>query len=89
MTDSDNTDSQALSGAMYFIVGRGTEGGSASYRLSVAGVTDAHWGEASHVKANSGYSTVPFKLISANGAPGRSAQSTDRDLRTNLRTSTL
>jgi peptidoglycan hydrolase-like protein with peptidoglycan-binding domain len=56
MTDSDNTDSQALSGAMYFIVGRGTEGGSASYRLSVAGVTDAHWGEASHVKANSGYS---------------------------------
>jgi peptidoglycan hydrolase-like protein with peptidoglycan-binding domain len=56
MTEPNGTDSQALSGAMYFIVGRGTEGGSASYRLSVAGVTDAYWGDTTHVKANSGYS---------------------------------
>ncbi|WP_170207627.1 peptidoglycan-binding domain-containing protein [Luteibacter pinisoli] len=41
---------------MFFIVGRGTEGGAASYRLSVAGVTDKTWGDASHVADNSGYS---------------------------------
>ncbi|MDR6642932.1 peptidoglycan hydrolase-like protein with peptidoglycan-binding domain [Luteibacter sp. 1214] len=41
---------------MYFIVGKGTEGGPASYRLSVAGVTDRTWGEVSDVAANSGYS---------------------------------
>lgn len=53
-TNTDNSDS--ISGAMYFIVGRGTEGGAASYRLSVAGVTESSWGDANHVVDNSGYS---------------------------------
>lgn len=29
-----------LAGAIYFAVGRGTEGGNASYHLAVAGVTE-------------------------------------------------
>lgn len=48
--------SKDLTGAMYFVVGRGTEGGAASYRLSVAGVSDSHWGDLNYVKQNSGYS---------------------------------
>jgi peptidoglycan hydrolase-like protein with peptidoglycan-binding domain len=53
--DTKNLDSTA--GAVYFVVGRGTEGGASdSYRLSVAGVTDSHWGDVSRVAANSGYS---------------------------------
>lgn len=56
MTDPKTSDAESVSGAMYFIVGRGTEGGAASYRLSVAGVSDANWGDASHVIDNSGYS---------------------------------
>lgn len=56
MNGPDTRDSRAMAGAMYFIVGRGTEGGANSYRLSVAGVTDRRWGEVSDVAANSGYS---------------------------------
>jgi peptidoglycan hydrolase-like protein with peptidoglycan-binding domain len=41
---------------MYFIVGRGTEGGPNSYRLSVAGVNTSDWGTVQDVAANSGYS---------------------------------
>jgi hypothetical protein len=53
--DTKNLDSTA--GAVYFVVGRGTEGGpSDSYRLSVAGVTDSHWGQVDKVASNSGYS---------------------------------
>ncbi|SKB47626.1 peptidoglycan-binding domain-containing protein [Luteibacter sp. 22Crub2.1] len=55
MTESTRS-SRDLTGAMYFVVGRGTEGGVASYRLSVAGVSDSHWGDVSYVKQNSGYS---------------------------------
>lgn len=45
-----------MSGVVYFVVGRGTEGGPASsYRLSVAGVTRAEWGMVSAVAYNSGY----------------------------------
>jgi peptidoglycan hydrolase-like protein with peptidoglycan-binding domain len=51
----DTRDLDALSGAVYFSVGRGTEGGSASYRLSVAGVTYGAWGQVSQVAYNSGY----------------------------------
>jgi len=56
MPGPDTRDPDALSGAMFFIVGRGTEGGAASYRLSVAGVADNTWGDPSRVKDNSGYS---------------------------------
>ncbi|NYE30372.1 peptidoglycan hydrolase-like protein with peptidoglycan-binding domain [Rhodanobacter sp. K2T2] len=53
--DTRNIDSTA--GAVYFVVGRGTEGGpSDSYRLSVAGVRNADWGDVSAVASNSGYS---------------------------------
>lgn len=56
MSRIDTTNIDALSGAVFFAVGRGTEGGSASYRLSVAGVTAAQWGQVAEVAANSGYS---------------------------------
>src|SRR5262245_7317397 len=52
--DTRNLDT--LAGAVYFTVGRGTEGGSASYRLSVAGVEKSEWGKVDAVAANSGYS---------------------------------
>jgi len=53
--DTKNIDSTA--GAMYFIVGRGTEGGpSDSFRVSVAGVRNSDWGDVNKVAANSGYS---------------------------------
>ncbi len=52
--DTHNVDSMA--GAIYFVVARGTEGGADSYRLSVAGVNNRHWGEVTSVAANSGYS---------------------------------
>lgn len=52
----DTRDAEALAGAMYFVVGRGTEGGPTPFQLSVTGVTEGHWGEVSRVIANSGYS---------------------------------
>ena len=58
MTDHlDTHNLDATAGAVYFVVGRGTEGGPAdSFRLSVAGVTNSQWGSVSSVAANSGYS---------------------------------
>ncbi|MDQ8048675.1 peptidoglycan-binding domain-containing protein [Luteibacter sp.] len=56
MTGPNTRDRESTAGAMYFIVGRGTEGGAASYRLSVAGVSDRNWGDPDHVVDNSGYS---------------------------------
>jgi hypothetical protein len=56
MTGPDTRDVESLAGAVYFIVGRGTEGGPASYRLSVAGLNDRSWGQLGSVAANSGYS---------------------------------
>jgi hypothetical protein len=45
---------------MFFIVGRGTEGGISPYHLSVAGLTykgaEPDWGESEKVATNSGYS---------------------------------
>jgi peptidoglycan hydrolase-like protein with peptidoglycan-binding domain len=52
--DTHNVD--ATAGAVYFIVGRGTEGGGDSFHLSVAGVSRAEWGTVGAVAANSGYS---------------------------------
>lgn len=53
--DTRNLDSVA--GAVYFVVGKGTEGGASdSYRLSVAGVRNSDWGDVSAVASNSGYS---------------------------------
>lgn len=60
MPQPDTHDIDSLTGATYFVVGRGTEGGPSSYHLSIAGITsgttDPHWGDASHIVANSGYS---------------------------------
>ena len=38
-TNIDTHDLDATSGAVYFAVGRGTEGGPASYHLAIAGIT--------------------------------------------------
>jgi peptidoglycan hydrolase-like protein with peptidoglycan-binding domain len=57
MTNIDTRNLDALAGAVYFTVGRGTEGGpTSSHRLSVAGVDRSEWGEATAVASNSGYS---------------------------------
>lgn len=56
MANIDINDPIQRSGAVYFVVGRGTEGGNSSYRLSVAGVTPSQWGDLSKVADNSGYS---------------------------------
>jgi Putative peptidoglycan-binding domain-containing protein len=60
MPDLNTHDLDSLTGATYFVVGRGTEGGQSSYHLSIAGVTsgtsDPNWGNADKIKANSGYS---------------------------------
>lgn len=58
MTNIDTRNLDALAGAVYFTVGRGTEGGSpaTAFRLSVAGVDRSEWGQASAVAENSGYS---------------------------------
>lgn len=56
MAGPNTQDADAVAGAMYFIVGRGTEGGPNSYRLSVAGVNSSDWGTVQDVAANSGYS---------------------------------
>ncbi|WP_369978314.1 peptidoglycan-binding protein [Xanthomonas bundabergensis] len=60
---ADNIDTRNLdtvSGAVYFSVGRGTEGGAASYHLAIAGVTvgtsEPNWGQVGKVAQNSGYS---------------------------------
>ncbi|MET0503767.1 MAG: peptidoglycan-binding domain-containing protein [Luteibacter sp.] len=59
MTDIDTHDVNAVAGATYFVVGRGTEGGPSSYHLSITGVTvgtsDPHWGTAGSIVADSGY----------------------------------
>lgn len=56
--DTHNVD--VVAGAIYFVVGRGTEGGPASYHLTIAGVTsgttDPFWGDVKHVQSDSGYS---------------------------------
>lgn len=56
MANIDINDPIQRGGAVYFVVGRGTEGGNSSYRLSVAGVTPSQWGDISKVADNSGYS---------------------------------
>jgi len=56
MTNINTRDLDTVAGAVYFTVGRGTEGGGASYRLSVAGVDRSEWGQASAVASDSGYS---------------------------------
>ncbi|MEV5121089.1 peptidoglycan-binding protein [Stenotrophomonas indicatrix] len=56
--DTRNLD--ATAGAVFFTVGRGTEGGGSSYHLSIAGITrglrEPEWGTVSAVRDNSGYS---------------------------------
>lgn len=59
MTDIDTHDADAVAGALYFVVGRGTEGGPSSFHLSVTGITvgtsDPHWGSPGKIIADSGY----------------------------------
>ncbi|CAM4240500.1 Peptidoglycan-binding protein [Stenotrophomonas pavanii] len=56
--DTRNLD--ATAGAVFFAVGRGTEGGGSSYHLSIAGITkglhEPSWGTVGAVAENSGYS---------------------------------
>jgi len=56
----DTRDLDATSGAVYFSVGRGTEGGPSSYHLAIAGITqglrEPNWGNVGSVAQNSGYS---------------------------------
>ncbi|MBB3227121.1 peptidoglycan hydrolase-like protein with peptidoglycan-binding domain [Luteibacter sp. Sphag1AF] len=60
MPGLDTHNAESLTGATYFVVGRGTEGGASSYHLSIAGVTagtsDPNWGNTNKIVANSGYS---------------------------------
>ena len=56
MSTPNTHDIDSLTGATYFVVGRGTEGGPSPYRLAIAGVTSGNWGELDKVAANSGYS---------------------------------
>lgn len=60
MPSLDTYDVDSVAGALYFIVGRGTEGGTSSYQLSVAGITyhgpHSNWGKSGEVADNSGYS---------------------------------
>jgi len=60
MPSVDTHDIESASGAIYFIVGRGSEGGASSYQLTIAGITahgvHSNWGQAEHVVDNSGYS---------------------------------
>lgn len=59
-TNIDTRNLDATAGAVFFAVGRGTEGGASSYHLSIAGITEGlrepKWGTVSAVAANSGYS---------------------------------
>ncbi|MDR6214579.1 peptidoglycan-binding domain-containing protein [Paracidovorax wautersii] len=59
-THIDTRDVNAVAGATYFVVGRGTEGGASSFHLSIAGVTvnksEPNWGNVDSVRDNSGYS---------------------------------
>ncbi|WP_424681208.1 XVIPCD domain-containing protein [Frateuria sp. YIM B11624] len=60
MPGPNTHDLDALAGAMYFIVGRATEGGPFPYHLTIAGITfkgaEPNWGDTARVAVNSGYS---------------------------------
>ncbi|UGB44594.1 peptidoglycan-binding protein [Frateuria edaphi] len=60
MAGPDTHDVDALAGAMYFVVGRATEGGPSPYHLAIAGITirgaEPRWGKTEEVAADSGYS---------------------------------
>lgn len=56
MAGPDTRNPDAVAGAMYFIVGRGSEGGPDPYRMTVTGVNAKTWGDPSAVILNSGYS---------------------------------
>jgi hypothetical protein len=55
---------QELAASVYFVVGRGTEGGTASYKISVAGVSESQWQSPalSNVQLNSGYTIGAMQL---------------------------
>ncbi|WP_099588712.1 peptidoglycan-binding domain-containing protein [Stenotrophomonas maltophilia] len=59
-THIDTRNLDATAGAVFFAVGRGTEGGGSSYHLSIAGITkglhEPKWGTVGAVAENSGYS---------------------------------
>jgi hypothetical protein len=86
MSRIDTTDIDALSGAVFFSVGRGTEGGSASYRLSVAGVTTTQWGQVAQVAANSGYSMGTIQVDFGQRGTWPVGAIADREVRAGERT---
>ncbi|MDP3799735.1 MAG: tandem-95 repeat protein [Polaromonas sp.] len=58
---------EQLAGSVYFVVGRGTEGGNASYRISVAGISESSWQgsvrpDFHNVAVNSGYTFGAMQL---------------------------
>ncbi len=59
MSNMDIDDPVQRAGAVYFVEGRGTEGGSNPYRMTVAA---NEWGVVSSVIDNSGYSIGTFQL---------------------------
>ncbi len=62
MSGIDIKNRDQLVGAVYFAVGMGTEGGSASYHLSFAGVAKSDWGKVHTVAANSGYTLGAIQI---------------------------
>lgn len=58
---------EQLAGSVYFVVGRGTEGGNASYKISVAGISESSWQGSARpdfhdVALNSGYTVGAMQL---------------------------
>ncbi|MFZ5638098.1 MAG: peptidoglycan-binding protein [Pseudomonadota bacterium] len=86
----DERDKTSLYGAVYFVVGRGTEGGSSSFRLSVAGITvgqsDPAWGKANRVVANSGYSIGSIQVDLGQRGTWALGETSGRTLRAGERT---
>ncbi len=79
-TNIDTHDLDATSGAVYFAVGRGTEGGPASYHLAIAGitqgVTEPHWGTVNKSRRTAVTAWARSRSTSASAASGRWAPST-------------
>jgi peptidoglycan hydrolase-like protein with peptidoglycan-binding domain len=86
----DERDKTSLYGAVYFVVGRGTEGGSSSFRLSVAGITvgqsDPAWGKPNRVAANSGYSIGSIQVDLGQRGTWALGETSGRPLRAGERT---
>lgn len=81
MTNIDTRNLDAVAGAVYFTMGRGTEGGADSYRLSIAGVTPSRWGQVGAVADDSGYSIGTVQVDLGKRGTWALGATTGRDLR--------